>query len=239
MPKFFVDEIDGTEVSITGMDARHISLSLRMQVGEALTLSAYGVDYACQILSLTPKEVRVKVLSSMPCTAEPSIELTLYQAIPKSDKLVTIIQKVIELGAVRIVPVLTQRCISRPSTEDFDRKLSRLQKIAKSAAKQSGRGIIPQVDRLHTITDMCTELEKAERSFLLYEGGGKRFSALELDECRQISLVVGSEGGFTSGEVWQIERAGAVSVWLGERILRCETAPLAAVSVVMYKTGNL
>ncbi len=239
MPKFFVDEICGDEVIITGMDARHISLSLRMQVGDSLTLSAYGMDYAGQILSLTPKEVHVHVLSATPCTAEPSTQLTLYQALPKSDKLVYIIQKAIELGAVRIVPMLTQRCVSRPEFGDFDRKLPRLQKIAKAAAKQSGRGIIPQVERLHSLENVCRELEDTKNAFLLYEDGGKRFSELDMTGMKELSLVIGCEGGFSAAEVAQFEQAGAQPVWLGERILRCETASLAAISVAMYKTGNL
>lgn len=239
MLKFFVDEVDGSEVTITGLDARHIGLSLRMQVGDPLTVSAYGIDYACQITSITPKEVRLTVLSSLPSVAESSISVTLYQAVPKADKLVHIIQKAVELGAVRIVPILTQNCISRPNAVDFDRKLFRLQKIAKAAAKQSGHGIIPQVTKLITIDEMCKELQLNSCNLLLYENGGKHFSEISLEGKTDISIIVGSEGGFTQDEAQQIQEAGAERIWLGNRILRCETAPVTALSVLMHMTGNL
>ena len=143
MPRFFLEELDESDICITGPDARHIGLSLRMRVGDPLTVCAYGKDYQCRIRSITPEEVHLEMLSSALCAAEPSVALTLYQALPKADKLEQIIQKSVELGAVRIVPVLTRRCISRPKPAEFAKKLPRLQKIAASAAKQAGRGMIP------------------------------------------------------------------------------------------------
>lgn len=114
MPRFFLEELDESDVCITGPDARHIGLALRMRVGEMLTVCAYGRDYQCRIRSITPEEVHLDVVSSELCAAEPSVSLTLYQAVPKADKLEQIIQKSVELGVTRIVPVLTRRCISRP-----------------------------------------------------------------------------------------------------------------------------
>ena len=112
MPRFFLEELDESDVCITGPDARHIGLALRMRVGEMLTVCAYGRDYQCRIRSITPEEVHLDVVSSELCAAEPSVSLTLYQAVPKADKLEQIIQKSVELGVTRIVPVLTRRCIS-------------------------------------------------------------------------------------------------------------------------------
>ena len=210
MPRFFLEELDESDVCITGPDARHIGLSLRMRVG-----------------------------SSELCAAEPTVALTLYQAVPKADKLEQIIQKSVELGAVRIVPVLTRRCISRPKAAEFQKKLPRLQKIAASAAKQAGRGIIPEVAPMLTFAQACAEMQQADRTLLLYEGGGVRFSEVNLTDCRTLALVVGSEGGFDPEEAEQLKQNGAVPVWLGHRILRCETAPLAAIAIAMHRTGNL
>ena len=179
------------------------------------------------------------MLSSALCAAEPSVALTLYQALPKADKLEQIIQKSVELGAVRIVPVLTRRCISRPKPAEFAKKLPRLQKIAASAAKQAGRGMIPEIAALYTFQQMCREMQEADRAILMYENGGIRFSQVPFENCHTIAMAVGSEGGFDPEEAEQLQNAGAVSVWLGERILRCETAPLAAITLAMHCTGNL
>ena len=175
MPRFFLEELDESDVCITGPDARHIGLSLRMRVGEMLTVCAYGRDYQCRIRSITPEEVHLDVVSSELCAAEPTVALTLYQAVPKADKLEQIIQKSVELGVTRIVPVLTRRCISRPKPAEFQKKLPRLQKIAASAAKQAGRGIIPEVAPMLTFAQACAEMQQADRAILLYEGGGVRF----------------------------------------------------------------
>ncbi len=239
MPRFFLEELNENDVRITGPDARHIGLALRMRVGDALTVCAYGRDYQCRICSITPEEVRLTVESSALCAAEPTVELTLYQALPKSDKLEQIIQKSVELGVSRIVPVLTRRCISRPKPSEFARRLLRLQKIAAAAAKQAGRGIIPEVTDMISFSALCGAMHQAEISILLYENGGQRFSEIPLETCRSAALIVGSEGGFDPEEAQQLQTAGAVPVWLGERILRCETAPLAAISVLMHRTGNL
>ena len=220
MPRFFLEKMNTETPVITGSDARHIGFSLRMKPGELLTVCAEGRDYKCSINKITEDAVFLDILESSLCAAEPSIELTLYQAVPKLDKLETIIQKSVELGASRIVPVLTRRCISRP--KDFAKKLERLNKIALEAAKQSGRGIIPEV-----------------MPIMLYEEGGVRFSELKTEGKKSFSLLIGSEGGFDPEEAEYAEKAGINTVWLGERILRCETAPLTAISILMFITNNL
>ncbi|MBR2085659.1 MAG: 16S rRNA (uracil(1498)-N(3))-methyltransferase, partial [Oscillospiraceae bacterium] len=150
MPRFFTEHGDENEIVITGEDARHIGRSLRMRVGEALTVCAEGIDYDCEITRITDSEVYLHPLHIAPCAAEPTVRVTLYMAIPKQDKLAEIVQKSVELGVSEIVPVLTARCVARPTKADFEKKRDRLQKIAHAAAKQSGRGIIPEVAPLHT-----------------------------------------------------------------------------------------
>lgn len=237
MPRFFLEKMNTETPVITGSDARHIGFSLRMKPGELLTVCAEGRDYKCSINKITEDAVFLDILESSLCAAEPSVELTLYQAVPKLDKLETIIQKSVELGASRIVPVLTRRCISRP--KDFAKKLERLNKIALEAAKQSGRGIIPEVMPIIDFKTAVSQMSETECPIMLYEEGGMRFSELKTEGKKSFSLLIGSEGGFDPEEAEYAEKAGINTVWLGERILRCETAPLTAISILMFITKNL
>ncbi len=239
MPRFFLEHITPDNIRITGEDARHIGRSLRMRTGEMLTVCSQGRDYHCRISAITPDEVLLEALSSELCAAEPSINVTLYQAVPKADKLSSIIQKSVELGAVRIVPVLTRRCVARPDKKDFDKKLPRLQKIAESAAKQSGRGIIPEVSGLLTWQEALEEMSKKECAMLFYEEGGVRFNEVPLANAKDIAVFIGSEGGLDPEEALTAKNAGIYNVWLGNRILRCETAPIAVISILMQLTGNM
>ncbi|MBR5723154.1 MAG: RNA methyltransferase, partial [Oscillospiraceae bacterium] len=159
--------------------------------------------------------------------------------LPKSDKLEQIIQKSVELGVSEIVPVLTRRCISRPNPGEFQKKLPRLQKIAQAAAQQSGRGIIPVIAPLHSLEMAADRMAELEVPVVLYEGeGGISFSAVRND-AESYGICIGSEGGFDPAEIELLQARGVQPVWLGKRILRCETAPLTALSVLMFHTGNL
>lgn len=239
MPRFFLENITAGNIRITGEDAHHIGRSLRMRTGEELTVCAEGRDYHCRITAITSDEVILEEISSELCAAEPTVNITLYQAMPKADKLSSIIQKSVELGAVKIVPVLTRRCVARPDKKDFAKKLPRLQKIAESAAKQSGRGIIPDVMPIITWQEALSEMKKAECAMLFYEEGGVRFNEVPFQGCRDIAVFIGSEGGLDPEEAEEAKNAGVHNVWLGNRILRCETAPIAVISVLMHLTGNM
>lgn len=240
MPRFFVNEIDENNVKIEGADARHIGRSLRMKPGELLTVCCDGVDYNCAIDRFTENEVFLRLMNKQRCAAEPNIEVTLYQAVPKLDKLEHIIQKTVELGVTKIVPVLTRRCVSRPDGKDFEKKLPRLNKIAEEAAKQSGRGIIPQVMPIISYKKAVEELKEFDRSIILYEEeGGSSFADVDFCGVKNVGLLIGSEGGFDSEETDLAVSAGAERVWLGKRILRCETAPITAMSILMFLTNNM
>lgn len=240
MPRFFVETASPDAIAITGEDARHIGRSLRMRPGERLTVCCDGIDYDCEITRITADTVFLHPFAIKPCAAEPSVQVTLYQAAPKQDKLAEIVQKTVELGVTRIVPVLTSRCVARPTAEDFAKKLPRLQKIAASAAKQSGRGIIPRVEPLMSWRDALSRMAQEDVSVMLYEeAGGVRFGEVPLDGRKNVGLLIGSEGGFSPEEAQQAQDAGLFRVWLGSRILRCETAPTAALSILMYLTKNL
>lgn len=240
MPRFFTNELDEGNIFLTGSDAVHIGRSLRMRKGEAVTVCCNGIDYNCTIRSITADSVYLDLVEKHRCAAEPKIDVTLFQAVPKLDKLEFIIRKSVELGVTRVVPVLTRRCVSRPTEKDFAKKLERLRKISAEAAMQSGRGIIPEVTPIvkwNTAVDMMRELDT---TVILYEEeGGKSFAGVKLDDKQSIGLVVGSEGGFDGEEVALAVNAGAERVWLGKRILRCETAPITALSILMFLTNSM
>lgn len=240
MPRFFKDIINEDDLSLTGADAHHVGFSLRMKPGEQLTLCSGGIDYDCAVSEITGDTVYLDLLEKHPCEAEPDISVTLFQAVPKLDKLEFIIQKSVELGVSRVVPMLTRRCISRPDSCDFEKKLKRLTKIAEEAAKQSGRGIIPEVTPIVPYKTALEMMSSLDKTVMLYEAeGGKPFGEVGLSGAKNIGLVIGSEGGFDSDEVKMAVDAGAECVWLGKRILRCETAPITALSILMFLTNNV
>jgi 16S rRNA (uracil1498-N3)-methyltransferase len=240
MPRFFlpVSENDKT-IRVTGDNARHIGRSLRMKIGEELTVTCQGTDYRCAVSEFTEDTVMLEILSAERCQSEPTVNITLYQAVPKSDKLEFIIQKAVELGASEIVPVMTRRCISRPSSKDFARKLPRLEKIALEASKQSGRGIIPVISPVMPFSEAVKQMKNDDCAVMLYENGGVRFSETGIQNAKKISILVGSEGGFDEEEAEYAKSEGIIPVWLGKRILRCETAPVTALSIAMFLTKNL
>ena len=239
MPRFFVNNIIGETVVVSGIDANHIAKSLRMKKGDTITFcDTKGNDYNCIIESIE-ENVVCNILSSEKSKSEPSVNVTLYQAIPKLDKLETIIQKTVELGITKIVPVLTNRCISRPDKATMSKKLERLSKISLEAAKQSGRGIIPEICKMITFKEAADRMKVDDIGIILYEGGGKNLSELNLSQHKNISIMIGSEGGFEENEVEFAVQNGIEKVGLGPRILRCETAPVATLSIIMNITKNM
>ncbi|MFT9077749.1 16S rRNA (uracil(1498)-N(3))-methyltransferase [Ethanoligenens sp.] len=239
MPRFFTQEVDAATARITGPDAVHIARVLRMRPGEQITVcDLAGSDYLCEILSAKSDAVDLRVLEQRPTVAEPTVHVTLFQGLPKADKMELIVQKSVELGVSRIVPVLTARCVSRPDKAVMAKKTERWRKIALEAAKQSGRGKLPRVDDTMGFTEAVQELGQMERGILFYEKGGDTHRDL-WSGAREIGVCIGPEGGFADEEVALAVRAGAHICTLGPRILRTETAPLCVLSVVMYATGNL
>lgn len=237
MPRFFVPPVTGDTVCLDGDSAAHISRSLRMRPGERLTLSdGQGTDYQAEILS-TGSLVQLKILSQSRCLTEPATRLTLFQALPKGDKMDFIIQKATELGVSVIQPVLTDRCVSRPDSKSMAKKCERYRKIALEAAQQSGRGKIPEIRELVTLREAVGMLPK--KSVLFYEKGGERLAKLISPADEDIGMFVGSEGGFSEEEAAFLAENGVVPATLGARILRCETAPLCGISVILSLTGDI
>lgn len=241
MPRFFLDSnnISAGIAVITGADAIHVGRSLRMRVGDEITLVCEKKDYFCNIVQISDVAVQCAVLREEENRSEAGISLTLFQALPKLDKLESILQKAVELGAVRVVPVLSDRCVSRPNSKDFSKRLERLEKISLEAAKQSGRGIVPEVGALCSFKAAATVAKAFDKAFICYENGGERLEAALIGGAKTIAVFVGSEGGFEQSEVDFAVENGIVPIWMGERILRCETAPSAVISIIMNLTGNM
>ncbi len=239
MPRFFATEAPSeNSMYLFGDDARHIGRSLRMRLGDVITVCYEKTDYSCKILKISDEVIELEVLSSEP-SSEPSVDLILYMAMPKLDKLELIVQKATELGAVKIVPVMTQRCVSRPDEKQFSKKRERLERIAFEAAKQSGRGIVPKVSDIISLKECVKQMQELDLGLICYEKGGKPLSEFEYAQKSSIGIFIGSEGGFDADEVKLCEDSGILPVWLGTRILRCETAPIAAISIIMNLTGNM
>ena len=237
MPRFFITPPEGEIVTITGENAVHISRSLRMRPGERVTLSdGEGFDYEAELLS-TGSEVIARIIAKTPSTTEPKAKITLYQALPKGDKMELIIQKATELGVTAIRPILTAFCVSRPDEKSMKKKLERWQKIAAEAAGQSGRGIIPKVLPLLTLKEAAEEMP--EKTVFFYEKGGKRLVEIISPDDAELGIIVGSEGGFSPEEAAYRAEKGVHTATLGARILRCETAPLAGLSVILSLTGDI
>lgn len=235
---FTEEEISTSKYIITGENAKHIKV-LRMKSGESLTLvTPQGFQHECVILNVNQNLVEVDVLSGAPCQNEPDVYVTLYQALPKGDKMDYIVQKCVELGVSKIVPILTARCVSRPDEKSLKKKTARWQKIALQAAMQSRRGIIPEVCSCVSLSQAAEMTKNNEKTVFFYEMGGESVKSILAEKPKSIGMFIGSEGGFEKAEAELIISGGGVAATLGKRILRAETAPLAALSIIMYQTDN-
>lgn len=239
MQKLFVENINDEKIILDGESARHIAKSLRMRVGDVICVTdGGGDDYGCQIEEITKDEVVLKVCYKQACESEPSCRVTIYQGVPKSSKMEDIIQKCVELGVCKIVPTLTKRCVSRPDDKAAGKKNQRYQKIALEAAQQSGRGIVPKIENMKILSQAIAE-DESDVKIVFYEGGGEKLADIVKPDTESVSVFIGPEGGFEQKEVEQIEASGGVRATLGKRILRTQTAPVAALTAIMLLTGNL
>lgn len=237
---WFFSEIEPTNsFTITGEQAKHISLSLRMKAGEELTLCWGEYIYPCVIEKTGKGEVSVRVLGKQLCENEPGVELTLFQALPKGDKMDYIVRKSVELGVKRIVPFISSRCVSRPDSKTIEKKTGRWQKIALSAAEQSRRGMIPTVEKAVSFDEAVKMASELENKVVFYECGGESLGKVLSPDTKELGVFIGSEGGFAPEEIETLKENGAEVATLGKRILRAETAPVAATAIIMYITGNM
>ena len=242
MPRFFVTstQISGDTVTILGEDAYHISRSLRLAAGERIIVCDMSrTEYICELTDFLPDRVLGRILSSKATQTESPVHITLYQALPKGDKLDTVIQKAVECGVSRIVPFESERCVVRLKTDSEARKNERRQRIANEAAKQCGRGVLPEVAAAVSFAEMLRLAGEAKVAFFCYEGDGTSpignlLARVDIPAGSELALIVGSEGGFSQKEVQSAMEAGFLMTGLGNRILRTETAPLFALACFSY-----
>lgn len=242
MTRFFVapEEMQPEFMVLTGENAQHAKV-LRLKSGEeVLVCDGQGRECLCSISDVSDGQVSLVVKHQQICESEACVRVSVYMAFPKGDKLEHVIQKATELGAYEIVAFPSARCVSRPDEKSLRKKLDRWQKIAQSAAEQSGRGVIPQVRILPSYAEALKQAAQADKAILFYENerAVTLKMSLQTGDYRSVSLMTGPEGGLDSAEVEKAKAAGLGICTLGKRILRCETAPLCALSAVMYHVGE-
>lgn len=241
MANFYItkEQIADNTALITGEEAQHISRVLRMKKGDNVTLcDGEGTFYDAVLCEFQEKSVKAEILSSCKAQTEPTVQITLYQGVPKNPKLETIVQKATEIGVVKIVPMDTSRAVAKL---DKSAKVDRLRKIAREAAKQSKRGIVPIVCDTVSFKEAVCEAAKADIAIIPYEEETQTSlkKALQEKNAQTISIMIGPEGGFEKDEVLFAKENGIVSVTLGKRILRTETAGLAVSAAVLYEKGEM
>ena len=240
MVRFFVsaEDLEKEDVSLTGENAQHAKV-LRLKPGEMVLLcDGEGREAVCKVASTDGWLLRA--MERRESQSEAAVKVSVYMALPKADKLEHVIQKATELGAYEIVTFPSARCVSRPDEKSLKKKLERWEKIAASAAEQSGRGRIPKVLVLGSFSEALTRAAQADKALMFYEHEEALTVKMALSSggYSTVSLLTGPEGGLEEAEVTQAREAGLQVCTLGKRILRCETAPLCALSAVMYDAGE-
>ena len=242
MIRFFVtpEEMQPDFLVLTGENAQHAKVLRLKQGEEVLVCDGQGTECLCAVSDVSPGQISLVVKSRQESANEAAVKVSVYMAFPKADKLEHVIQKATELGAYEIVAFPSARCISKPDEKSLKKKLERWQKIAASAAEQSGRGRIPEVLTLPSYQAALERAAKADKALLFYENEQATTlkMALSNSSYTTVSLLTGPEGGLEELEVEKAKDAGLQVCTLGKRILRCETAPLCALSAVMYDAGE-
>ena len=250
MPKFFIKTEnlkENEEIWITGSDVNHIKNVLRKKIDDKINIcnSDTQKNYECVIKNIEENKIVCKILDEVKSLAESNLNITIFQGLPKSDKMELIIQKATELGVKTIVPVITKRTVIKLKDKDKQNKVDRWRKIAEVAAKQSGRDIIPTIENIINIADI--KFDEFDKIFVLYENEEKISIKDEIEQLKNdnkeelnIGIVIGPEGGFAESEIEQLRLNQNVSVvTLGKRILRSETVALVASGILMYELGDL
>lgn len=236
MPKFFSQQIDGNIVTLDKDDSKHIKTVLRADIGEKITVcDCNGSDYRCAVCELG-ENVKAEIIEKTLCESESEFKITLFQGLPKSDKMDAIIQKCVEIGICTVVPVRTERSIVKIDNKEV-KKTERWQRISLSAAKQSGRGIIPGVCTPIGFKEAVLKAADMDLALIPYENEHKTGikAALNGFSGKTIAVFIGPEGGFSEGEIAFATEKGVVPVTLGKRILRTETAGPVACAIILYE----
>lgn len=245
MPHFFVpaSAVNGSSLTLTGENAHHAAYALRLAVGDEITVSDQAQVYTCVLTRFSDGAVEADIRAVASAEAEPPYRVLLFQALPKGDKLDTVIQKAVECGVSEIIPFESSRCIMRSKPEAEERKTQRRARIAEEAAKQCRRGVIPSVRP--TVTDLAAvwrEAANCDLALFCYEGEGTQSLRTLLEDFTPpegrvptVAIVIGSEGGFSPEEAMAAREAGLSLCGLGRRILRTETASGFVLSCLSYR----
>ena len=250
MPKFFVKEeqIKENQIIILGQDVNHIKKVLRAKTGDELQIcnSQNGENFLCKIKNLEDDNITCEIKEKIEEHVESNVEVTIFQGLPKADKMEYIIQKSVELGVYNIEPVEMKRCVVKLNEKDKVKKILRWQKISEVAAKQCGRDIIPQIKNITNIKNICNLISKYDIVLVAYENENKNMLKTELQKIKEeiknrqdikikIGIVIGPEGGLEEQDVEMLKKSGAKVITLGKRILRTETVALNVLSIIMYE----
>lgn len=248
MPKFFVksEQIEKDTIQILGQDFNHIKKVLRAQINEKINIcnSETGENFLCEIAEMQEEKIKCKILNKIEKKVESNIQVTIFQGLPKSDKMEYIIQKSVELGVYNIIPVEMKRCVVKLDEKDKIKKVNRWQKISEVASKQCGRDLIPKIENVINISKVCDLIENYDIILVAYENEEKNTLKENLKKIKEtflkkqkvkIGVVIGSEGGLELKEVTQMQEKGAKVITLGKRILRTETVALNVLSIIMYE----
>lgn len=241
MYRFFADQFSTEDgrIYLSGKDVNHIRNVLRMRAGDQLfVVLTDGWEYICRIEEITEKLVICRIEDAQKAGRELSSSLVLYQCLPKGDKMDLIIQKATELGAVRMVPVASARSIVRLDEKKKEARTRRWRRVAEAAAKQSGRLLIPEISPVLSFEEMLKDAQKNEIRLMPYEKAAgmaeSRRILFSIRPGQSVGILIGPEGGFEESEAQKAEEAGFSLLSLGKRILRCETAGMTTLSILMY-----
>ena len=249
MPKFFVNkkQVENETINIIGGDVNHIKNVLRKKEKEKIEICIIGneekgIDTISEIEKIEENCIKCRILEYKVSETEGKIQVTIFQGLPKSDKMELVIQKSVELGVYEIYPTEMKRCIVKLKEQEANKKIARWQKISEVAAKQSGRNIIPQIKEKVTIKQVCNLVKDYDKLIVAYEEEKENSLKSELKSIKskdkeniKIAILVGPEGGINLEEIEELSKAGAVIVTLGKRILRTETVALNVLSNIMYE----
>ena len=251
MPKFFVKEeqIRENQIIILGQDVNHIKKVLRAKIGDELQIcnSQNGENFLCEIDNLEEEKIICQIKEKIQEQVESNIEVTIFQGLPKADKMEYIIQKSVELGVYDITPVEMKRCVVKLNEKDKSKKIERWQKISEVAAKQCGRDIIPQINNIINIKNICNLIQEYDMVLVAYENEEKNTLKEQLENIKKqnnskskvkIGIIIGPEGGLEEKDVEALKENGAKVITLGRRILRTETVALNVLSIIMYELEN-
>ena len=251
MPKFFVEQeqIKEDKIIIQGQDVNHIKKVLRAKIGDELQIcnSKTKENFLCDIENIENEKILCQIKQKIEEKVESNIEVTIFQGLPKADKMEYIIQKSVELGVYDITPVEMKRCVVKLDEKDKNKKQIRWQKISEVAAKQCGRDIIPQINKIINIKNICNLIEKYDIVLVAYENEKENTLKEQLKKIKEkinlekeenkikIGIVIGPEGGLENQDVELLKENGAKVITLGKRILRTETVALNILSIIMYE----